>query len=282
MKIFYHSSDLDGACSGAIVKHSFPEATLHPINHGDPFPWDSIAPREEVWLVDFALETPEDMERLNEISYLIWIDHHKTSVEAMERHGWNFAGEILIGQAGCELTWSYLHPEEDVPEAVRLLGRYDVWDKAAGWETEILPFQYGMRQIPDTSPDNQALWTALLQGLPGIVDRITRDGATILAYETRQNEWYAKSTAFVADFEGLRAICINRGNTNSLVFKSVYDPAKHDLMIAFVKRPGKWTVSLYSDKPEVDCSALAKARGGGGHHGAAGFQCQELPFVEVS
>ena len=279
MKIFYHSADLDGACSGAIVKHRFSEATLHPINYGDPFPWENIVPGEGVWLVDFCLETREDMERLNEISNLIWIDHHKTSVEAMERHGWNFAGEVLIGQAGCELTWSYLHPEEDVPEAVRLLGRYDVWDHS---DPNTLNFQYGMKQIPDTKPDNQELWSALFTDSGLLTVKICDNGAAILAYETRRNERYAKSTAFVADFEGLRAICINRGNTNSLVFKSVYDPAKHDLMIAFVKRPGKWTVSLYSDKPEVDCSALALARGGGGHHGAAGFQCQELPFVEVS
>jgi len=50
-------------------------------------------------------------------------------------------------------------------------------------------------------------------------------------------------------------------------------------MLSFVRRPGKWTCSLYADKPEVDASAICKARGGGGHKGAAGFQCETLPFV---
>ena len=39
----------------------------------------------------------------------------------------------------------------------------------------------------------------------------------------------------------------------------------------------KWEVSLYSDRG-FDCAAIAKAHRGGGHAGAAGFQCNALPF----
>jgi nanoRNase/pAp phosphatase (c-di-AMP/oligoRNAs hydrolase) len=35
-------------------------------------------------------------------------------------------------------------------------------------------------------------------------------------------------------------------------------------------------VSLYSEK--VDVSIIAKNHGGGGHAGAAGFICRDLPF----
>lgn len=40
--MFYHSADLDGFCSGAIIKYSFPECELIPINYGDTFPWEII------------------------------------------------------------------------------------------------------------------------------------------------------------------------------------------------------------------------------------------------
>jgi hypothetical protein len=89
---------------------------------------------------------------------------------------------------------------------------------------------------------------------------------------------YARSCAFEVELDGLRCIAINKGLTNSLLFKSVYDPEKHDAMVSFVRREKFWKVSIYADKPEVDASAICKARGGGGHKGAAGFQCEALPF----
>lgn len=72
-----------------------------------------------------------------------------------------------------------------------------------------------------------------------------------------------------------------KGSQNSKVFDSVYDPEKHHMMITFcrLKPPaGKWTVSMYSTRDDVDCGAIAKSFGGG-HKGAAGFQCDSLPFA---
>lgn len=53
----------------------------------------------------------------------------------------------------------------------------------------------------------------------------------------------------------------------------------YDLVITFVRRKDRmWNVSLYSTKLDIDCGAIGKGFGGGGHRGAAGFQCKELPF----
>ena len=106
-------------------------------------------------------------------------------------------------------------------------------------------------------------------------------------YEIAQNAKFCKAYTFQTVLmchgreEAYVAICANRGFTNSKLFDSVYDPAKHHLMITFVrlKLPShKWTVSLYSTRDDVDCGEIAKAFGGGGHKGAAGFQCVDLPF----
>ena len=40
-------------------------------------------------------------------------------------------------------------------------------------------------------------------------------------------------------------------------------------------------VSLYSTREDVDCGAIAKSLGGGGHKGAAGFICDELPWTKA-
>ena len=77
----------------------------------------------------------------------------------------------------------------------------------------------------------------------------------------------------------LRCICLNTPLFSSQSFDSVYDPEKHDLMVPFAELAnGKWKVSLYSTKPEIDCGAICKTFGGGGHKGAAGFICDKLPW----
>ena len=149
---------------------------------------------------------------------------------------------------------------------------YDVWDHHN--HQGALEFQYGMRQFV-ADPESVELWKSIFEGS---IDDIITLGASLLAYETQQNEMYVKSCAFEVELDGLRCIAVNKGLTSSLLFKSVYDPDKHDAMLSFVRRPGKWTCSIYADKPEVDVSAICKARGGGGHNGAAGFQCEVLPF----
>jgi len=42
MKCFYHSVDLDGHCSGAIVKRAYPDCEMIGINYGDKFPWQQV------------------------------------------------------------------------------------------------------------------------------------------------------------------------------------------------------------------------------------------------
>ena len=66
---------------------------------------------------------------------------------------------------------------------------------------------------------------------------------------------------------------VNKMLTNSLLFNPVWDPERYHAMLAFGWRDGRWVVSLYSTREDVDRGAICKARGGGGHQGAAGFQC---------
>ena len=98
-----------------------------------------------------------------------------------------------------------------------------------------------------------------------------------------------EETIYTKDFVPVRAdggaihphrlVCLNTLQRGSWLFKSVWDPEKHDAMCAYGRlKDGRWRVSLYSTKPEVDCGAIAKSLGGGGHRGAAGFICEKLPW----
>jgi hypothetical protein len=137
-----------------------------------------------------------------------------------------------------------------------------------------------MKFQEDTRPDNQDFWGKIFS------DERTHEfvqlGKTILLHESRQNSKACSACAFEMTFDGVRCIAINKPLTNSLTFSSIYDKDKHDVMLSFyLRKLGQWTVSLYSDKPEVDVSIICKARGGGGHKGAAGFTCERLPWEDT-
>jgi len=273
MKVFYHSADLDGHCSGAIVNLMHPECELIGINYGEEFPWDSINEKEIVFMVDFSLQPFEDMEKLNNVAQLTWIDHHKTAIDEAYNRGFLAHQQSLeIDKAACELVWDFFHPGVH-NEAVRLLGRYDVWDLQPG----TLELQNGLR-MHDTFPENAELWASLLNEDEKFLTETLYVGKILLQKKKMDDKVYAHACAFETELDGLSCIALNRGLTNSKIFDFVYHPGTHDAMLVFVWRKSKWTVSLYSDQPHIDVSKICKKRGGGGHKNAAGFQCKKLPF----
>lgn len=288
MICIYHNKDLDGYCSGAIVKRRFPDAKLIGYDYGQELPMDEIPSEEQIIMIDVSLPM-DKMEALAKHSNwrLTWIDHHISAINDYKKYvgeGEGFCNAVLEnGIAACECGWKYLFPNEEMPTAVKLLGEYDTWrnqDKQR-WDNYIMPFQYGMRMIcnsAETFPQElfskeQAIDIAYADAHCA---KIADNGRLILAYQKNQNERACKC-AFEIEFEGLRAICLNNGGANSQVFESVYDESKHDVMMPFVFTGKHWAFSLYTTKDEVDCSIIAKSKGGGGHKKAAGFQLQNLP-----
>lgn len=273
MKTFYHGCDFDGKCSAAIVKLKHPECKLIPINYGDEFPWNSIEEGEEVWMVDFTIEPNEDMWKLAKIADLTWIDHHKTAIEWSIASGFGKTckGLRMLEYSGCELTWQYINNDE-LPEAVMLLGRYDVWDHR---DERVLPFQYGM-QYEAEPPDNWFWWGTLL-GYDEEVKPIVEVGKICQEYQ-EQGFAITCEQAFDLEWEGLKWCAINGPYRGSMVHKSRFDKAKHDAMLGFWWNGKCWTFSLTTDKEGIVVSDVAKKYHGGGHKQAAGFQAAELPF----
>ena len=293
MICFYHSADFDGHCGGAIVKLAHPDCVLYPINYGDPVPWELVK-GEDVVMVDFGLQPFGDMIRLKSLANdLVWIDHHRTALNDYDladiSRPWR--GIRREGIGACALTWEYFFPGEPMPEAVRLLAEYDVWNHS---DPSTLPFQYGMR-LEETDPKaSMAIWECLLVTGRPIIESVAMDGSAlgddltqtiiskgrlILDYERRQNEIYAKAACFETTLGAYHCIAANRILANSQLFDSVWNPEKYDFMLMFGWRKGAWRISLYTTRDDLEAGAVAKQYGGGGHPQAAGFECQELPFA---
>jgi uncharacterized protein len=283
---FFHNADLDGHCSGAIVKYFEPDIILKGINYGDKFPWNEIDSEDIIFMVDFAIQPNEEMYQLKQsCKKLIWIDHHKSAINSLSDIDWD--GFRDDGLAACELTWRYFYGniEGELPSFIALLGRYDVWDNKNKdlWNNEILPFQKGFKFLyPNSNPiDNMDIWEEWIKGF-GLIDNVIEIGKKVIFSDNIKYASIIKNYSFDTQFEGLRAIAINNDNFNSQLFDSVWDEFKYDIMISFMIVKGEfWTVSLYSTNPDIDVSIIAKKYGGGGHKGASGFQCKKLPFEVI-
>lgn len=171
----YHSIDLDGWMSAAIVKHWFKinnnvhlekDNILYEFNnpiadgnsdekntltfigytHGDPIP--DLSEYDSIVMVDISFPK-EEMRKLFEqrINEFVWLDHH---ISAIKEVGciipMEFTEDHSVKHAACELTWQYFFPDTPMPEIVRLLGRYDCFGhKGTDEDRKVLEFQYASR-----------------------------------------------------------------------------------------------------------------------------------------
>lgn len=295
MIIIHHDKDLDGYSSGAICKKKYPNAKLIGYDYNQPIPWDQIPEGEPVIMIDVSLPMPDMYEMAKKSNWqMTWIDHHISAINdykafvktianssAPDYTEQNFLTPVLeVGIAACEIAWRYLFTNLAMPFSIEMLGKYDTWrnHNQDEWENDILPFQYGMRQICNSA---ESFSLSLLENaMPQEREnRILNCGKTILAYQKQINETACRK-AFPATFKGLRAICLNGGGFNSQVFDSVWDEEKYDVMMPFQFDGKKWTFSIYTTK-DIDCSVYAKSLGGGGHAKACGFTVSSIEEVLI-
>lgn len=286
----YHDRDLDGWVSANIVKRAYSdenttnklyELTLIGYDYGNPVPKELFS-FDHIVLVDVSFNIGT-MIKLNEIygDNFTFIDHHISKIRELEENGINPKGLRDKSYAACELAWQYFFPDEYIPEAVRLLGRYDCFGhKGTSEEEEVLKFQYYARSIAsgvDTVPE---FW--LEQDYDGINNNIV-EGEIIYDYLKNMAKQDFKRR-FTVIFDGYLFACINYMRFNPINFGinyheyNVTDDVTEDVVdmyydgfACFWYGNGKWNWSLYNDNGAVDCSEICFKRGGGGHKGAAGF-----------
>ena len=270
-KCFFHSADLDGLCSGAIVKHFIPNCQMLGIDYGEIFPWDNINLNDEILMVDFSLQPFNLMHQLKaKCKYLLWIDHH---ISIIENNAKNPLPNVFLSEnfAACELTWKNFS-KNPVPQSIQLIGQYDIWNHS---NPLTLPYQYGLRSIIDSI--DSSFFEDVLKCPSDHCKKIGEIGEKIITYITQENKKSMKRS-FELYFENLKFICINNTFTSSSQFNSIWDPNKYDGMLVFFFANNQWNVHMYSTKKDIDLSIIAVKYGGGGHKGACGFQAQNLPF----
>ena len=285
MNIIYHSRDLDGWCSAAILFKKFYNAKLYPYDYGDKFDFKILQDNFPTIIVDICFDMPIMLEiaRLSRWN-LTWIDHHISAIKKYYDYTKNsetFMHTVLNDKlAACELTYKFCYQKEAIPASVLWLGMYDSWrnnDKQL-WDNYIMPFQYGMRAICNSPETFPAYFLENTDYAEKKAFEILQYGKWVIKYQDLINITRCKY-AYEITFENYKAICLNSTIINSQVFESIWDDTKYDIMIAYNFSGTNWTVSLYTTKPDIDVSELARKYGGGGHCGAAGFQLQNIDLI---
>lgn len=296
---YYHRSDFDGHCSAAIVddyckRHDkkgifigvdytddfseLPCLTPAALSHYHPH---LLTPSDVALVVvadfSFPLNTWETLRDVYGQEKLMWFDHHKSALEDAE-DTWltSLAGTRRLGVGACELVSQYFLRR--VPQAVRLMSQYDVWDKSDEqyWDTHIHPYHLGcLSSLGPRYEETHMPWDLLFHNGDeegSHIDRVIRAGYSIHDYTDAVNRKIVADAAYKSTFEGHTALVCNGSSPGSgLLIDSFSD--EHDLMIIFRQVKDQWVVGLYTTPDRgVDCSALAKKHGGGGHPGAAGFR----------
>ena len=331
----FHEVDLDGWMSAAIVKHWFQKTRENYVkskvfkevdvdfgaldfigyNYGQPIP--DLSKYDKVIVCDISLPI-EEMENLRQKlqDRFIWLDHHISAIKtADERTNNHYNGIRDIKFAACELTWKYFFPDFEMPEIVRLLGRYDCFGhKNTNEEQKVLEFQYGARTIisnykeaykqlqnciieqqnkkQDFAPCEFRIWEngkSIYKFLCADVKQSYKNGFEIELYKPiekigdviHDEENKTSIQVGIIDLKPYKFICINKERFNPINFGIDYHSEGYDGTACFHYANGKYNFSLYNDNGLVDCSIIAKSFGGGGHKGAAGFILTQEQFSKL-
>ena len=273
--VIIHHNDNDGYFSAAVVgqyhKSIKPFSSVEFVawNYGAPIPTVS-EDTDFVYLVDLSFPLAA-MEELKSVfgDRFIWIDHHKSAINELEHL--ELPGLRNANTAACELCWEYLYGDTPKPLLLEYVGAYDIWNKTKFAWDDVLAVKYWVEAAIKNNPKN-------IKFDVNIEDAI-KIGNYIRDYIDIKNKEACDTMMFEASIQGFNTICLNTNYRSSETFKSRFSYDNFDIMLIFFHNGKSANFSIYSTKPNVDCSVIAKSLGGGGHKGAAGFILDNTSFT---
>jgi len=290
--VIYHSADFDGLFSGAValraltrkylgsVQQSIKPCTIEPLmigwDYGDPVP-EIPEGTMELYMIDISVDG------LMDHPGLIWIDHHKS---AMEKYGPK-PGLQIDGVAACRLAFQWFRHQDlkeawnhaaffhrllPEPDALRLVGEYDVWDKR---DPDAERLQYGLTASGPWSPVKivDRFFDTGMDGSAPI--QMINDGAVAMRWQAAFAAGVCEQRGYMVNVAGVQFWTLCSVHTrNSMWFPDASVPAEAEgLMALRLEGDGKVRVSLYQREGcDHDLSVIAVEHGGGGHRGACGFE----------
>ena len=294
MKIFHHN-DLDGK-SGGFICNYFTVNTTDPnvflmLSHDTKADVEKLAMVEEnerVIIVDYSFgeTTVEELRNLlKKTINITWIDHHKTSIELIEKYPEfsKIPGYRVEGYSGAALAYMYYSDPtstedwearyKQLPYWVQMISDYDCWKKQL---RDSDYFKLGMDSIGYEVLD--PIWNDLIKikstTATDLILSIIAKGEIVKGYIDQNYKYLRETYGYESSIDGIKAYVVN-SEGNSWIFGDLIK--QYPICAIFTFDGRRYKYSIYSDG-QVDCSKVAANHGGGGHPGASGFESTELIF----
>ena len=288
--VLYHRVDWDGYTSAAVAKMAFPDAELIGWTYGDNEP--CVSEFDRVIVVDLSL-SKEWM--LANASKLIWIDHHKNVIDALQSDPNLFAipGIRKDGIGACYLTWAHFFPDEcskrnDIPMHIRLVATADVMDYTNQLAPIALALDYmlamdeygpGWASIAqkDVSKSHVKRAGLLIEFNEEALEELEHGRTLEKARNAHEQELFKDASAIVIG-DHLGQLLKIDGRPNACIQTHLLDGFA-DFFVCigdFLADKGKYKISVRVPRESsFDASAFCRQYGGNGHIKAAGCLMSE-------
>lgn len=264
----YDKNDYDGKSSAAIVKLANPNCDLLGWRYGEHIDWEYIEGFEIVVMCDVSFDY-DSMVRIAK-HHFVWIDHHTEIINKLKHL--DIPGLQDDKVAACIQTWQWFNPHTEIPRAIELLGKWDVWDHE---DPRVGVFQAGMLSM-NLHPAH-SIWPALFNDDDLDTFKMVMEKGITVQDVYRGINAKAMENAFEFEFHGLKCIGVNNQIGGSMQFKSVGGD-DYDAQFVFRYAPEGIVCSVYTVKPNVDIGKICASYGGGGRQGCGGFIINAIPF----
>lgn len=287
-------NDLDGYSAGYVALQHFGEQNcdIEHFNYDKEPVIEGYKEGDTVIITDYSLTNDQYRQILAKIGDngdLIWCDHHISAIDRYEKEpDLCLNGLRSTKYCGAVLTYLFLETDLDtedvenlsydeimsnIPEYLRYV---DAWDT---WKTDS-PYRKDAEYL--NIAINSSLSIPLIGELTCCLHDYIDLGKTYTEYKDSWAKQFRDKYMFKKKMSGINfgvereieIAVLNIGCTNSTYFGEEIDNV--DVCVTMCFNGVEWIVSLYSNKPDIDCSICATIFGGGGHKGAAGCTFKQL------
>lgn len=306
----YHSVDMDGIGSAALLKCCFPDIELIGVDYNQPVDWEAIKRHkgDDVFIVDFCYPW-RDMEAINALCCLHWCDHHITSIEEMKCVKGTVWGVRTTEHSGIWCLWEYLSQRKwdgllqltsidgrgYIPPVIELLSEYD----CGRVNDMVLDFQYGIKLLSGLTFMDLLSWKELFEGDITKQRVLKRDGKVVKEAAITETLGHLKMYGHEVCFhkhlgvpEDYKVMALNAPSSHDLAAQPFEVYPDYDIYFRYIKVPtGQWRYTL-SQHPKHKgtfhagefCRRMrdeSVATSGGGHEMIAGMLTDKLIFDVV-
>lgn len=294
--ILTHANCTDGCCSRAVLEQVYGNNAIYiAVDHTDydpkfekqyaKFVSDvSNIKDTQIIMSDICLPSVWINLFLNNNNKVVVLDHHKTSIHIVEEFEqriangeklnieFSFSKENL--ESGAMITWKYMHPDIEPPQALVYVSEGDIW-KVKHEETNY--FYAGLldgKQPKDYSPD---FWMDLLTK-PSVLENLVTNGKPIHEKFKKEIEMYCE-TAIPVILDGRNGLMVFTNTPYKSQVGNVLAEKCKGFGFLVEQQENNLHCSFRSIAPDV-VDDLAKKFGGGGHAQIAAFKLETMQDLQ--